>query len=71
MKIKVKGRIISTKKGSINRLKRIINVCKKIQKTRIQTDPAKQWADFVIKMLENKLIRKVGSDSYETAIKSH
>ena len=70
MKIKLKGKIISTK-GDENRLKRIINVCKKIQKTRIQTDPTKQWADFVIKMLENKLIRKVGSDSYETAIKSH
>jgi|TARA_R110002074_G_scaffold112987_1_gene241485 hypothetical protein len=66
MKIKLKGKIISTK-GDENRLKRIINVCKKIQQTKIQTNEGRQWTDFVLIMLENKLNRKVGSVSFETA----
>jgi|TARA_R110000787_G_scaffold24456_2_gene69322 hypothetical protein len=66
MKIKLKGRVISTK-GTTKRIERIINVCKEIQKTKIQTNAGRQWTNFVITMLENKLIRKVGSVSYETA----
>ena len=59
MKIKLKGRLISTKTSNIQRLKRIINICKEIKKT--QQHEKSQWTNFVIKMLNNKLIRKVGS----------
>jgi hypothetical protein len=62
MKIKLKGRIISTKKGTKSRIRRIIKVCEKIKI--YQTDIKAQMTNFVITMLTNKL--KCKSNSIKT-----
>ena len=63
MKLKLKGKLVSTK-GNTQRLKRIINVLKELKKTK--TDSQKAWANFIITMLSNKLLR-VGRVTHETA----
>ena len=63
MKIKLKGRIVSTKKGTKSRIKRIIKVCEIVKEH--QTDIKAQMTNFVILMLKNKL-KRVDSVSLET-----
>jgi len=63
MKLKLRGKLVSTK-GNTTRLKRIINVLKHTNKT--ATNSKKQWTDFIITMLTNKL-KRVGRVTHETA----
>ena len=63
MKLRLRGKLVSTK-GNKERLKRIINVLKHTNKTAI--DSKKQWIDFIITMLTNKL-KRVGRVTHETA----
>jgi hypothetical protein len=63
MKLKLKGRVVSTK-GTDARIRRIIKVCTTLKRT--QSIVKAQMTQFVILMLSEKL-RKVGSVSYETA----